>query len=321
MTAGVRIDPPVLCLTGPTAAGKSAAVRAVAERWPVEIINVDSATIYRGMDIGTAKPGADERARIHHHLLDIRDPAESYSAAAFRTDATRLVAEIRARGRIPVLCGGTMLYLKALEEGLAELPEARPEIRAAIDAQAAREGWPAMHRRLAGLDPETAARLAPNDRQRIQRALEVVQSSGRSLSDWLARAADRPPAGMAMQVISLEPSVRAALHERIALRFHEMMEQGFLQEVQALHARDDLNPDLPSMRCVGYRQLYAHLAGEYSLETAVMRAIAATRQLAKRQLTWLRARPERTRIDCLANDVTANATAQVIDAFAAFRPA
>ncbi len=307
---------PVVCLTGPTAAGKSAAVQALARRWPVEIINVDSATIYRGMDIGTAKPSREEQAQVTHHLLDIRDPAERYSAAAFCEDARRHIAQIRQRGHIPVLCGGTMLYLKALREGLAPLPQADAALREALEARAAQHGWPALHAELARHDPQTATRLAPQDRQRIQRALEVFHATGRTLSDWLAQARHASSDAVALQLISLEPADRAGLHARIAERFHAMMAAGFLAEVAALHARPDLTPALPALRCVGYRQLYAYLAAQTGLDAAVAQAIAATRQLAKRQLTWLRALPQRERIDCLADA----AHARVVDAVARLRP-
>ncbi len=300
---------PVVLLMGPTASGKTAAALAIARRWPVEIINVDSATIYRDMDIGTAKPGAEERAVVPHHLLDICDPAEAYSAARFRMDALRLIEEAHARGRLPLLAGGTMMYYKALQQGLAELPEADPCIRAQLEAEAARLGWPALHARLQAVDPATAARLAPNDSQRIQRALEVFLVSGVPLSRFIE---GQPAAGQTDDVqhlhfieVSLEPSNRTILHERIAARFDAMMALGFLDEVARLHARGDLSPDLPSVRCVGYRQLWAHLDGEYSLPEARTRAIAATRQLAKRQLTWLRARPHRRIVDCVSDGAIA----------------
>ncbi len=306
--------PLVICLAGPTAAGKSASTLALAERWPLEIINVDSATIYRGMDIGTAKPSPAEQAQVPQHLLDIRDPAQSYSAAEFRADALRLIDAIRARGRIPLLAGGTMMYYKALRDGLDDLPQADPALRAELEARAARDGWPALHAELARLDPVTAARLAPNDSQRIQRALEICQLSGQPMSALLGR--QRAAAGdddNRYLTISLEPSARAALHARIEQRFDAMLASGLLEEVRGLHARADLHPGLPSVRCVGYRQMWAHLDGEISLEEAREQGIAATRQLAKRQITWLRAQPERVIVDCLAAD----AVAQTIDAVAA----
>lgn len=306
--------PLVICLAGPTAAGKSASTLALAERWPLEIVNVDSATIYRGMDIGTAKPSPAEQAQVPQHLLDIRDPAQSYSAAEFRADALRLIDAIRARGRIPLLAGGTMMYYKALRDGLDDLPQADPALRAELEARAARDGWPALHAELARLDPVTAARLAPNDSQRIQRALEICQLSGQPMSALLGR--QRAAAGdddNRYLTISLEPSERAALHARIEQRFDAMLASGLLEEVRGLHARADLHPGLPSVRCVGYRQMWAHLDGEISLEEAREQGIAATRQLAKRQITWLRAQPERVIVDCLAAD----AVAQTIDAVAA----
>ncbi len=303
---------PVICLAGPTAAGKSASTLALAERWPLEIINVDSATIYRGMDIGTAKPSPEEQARVPQHLLDILDPVQSYSAAEFRADALRLIDDIRARGRIPLLAGGTMMYYKALRDGLDDLPQADPALRAELEARAARLGWPALHAELAALDPVTAARLAPNDSQRIQRALEICQLSGQPMSALLQRAQRKPDDANRYLTISLEPSDRAALHARIEQRFDAMLRQGLLDEVRGLHARADLHPGLPSVRCVGYRQMWAHLDGEIDLETAREQGIAATRQLAKRQITWLRAQPERVIVDCLAAD----AVAQTIDAVA-----
>jgi tRNA dimethylallyltransferase len=308
-----------VALAGPTACGKTAAALAVATRLPVEIVSVDSALVYQGMDIGTAKPTAAERAAVPHHLIDIRDPREAYSAAEFAADAARLVREIRGRGALPLLVGGTMLYFKALFEGLAAMPAADPAVRAALDADAAALGWPAMHARLAQVDPATAARLAPNDSQRIQRALEVWQISGRTLSDWHAgqtasaattagadglthrvaglspsAAAPLPPA----LFISMEPEDRAWLHDRIAQRFEQMLAGGFLDEVRALRARGDLSPDLPSMRCVGYRQAWEWLdaqAGDLPPDAATLRerGVAATRQLAKRQITWLRSMPGR----------------------------
>ncbi|MBQ2647173.1 MAG: tRNA (adenosine(37)-N6)-dimethylallyltransferase MiaA [Achromobacter sp.] len=309
----VSAPPLVICLAGPTAAGKSASTLALAERWPLEIVNVDSATIYRGMDIGTAKPSPAEQAQVPQHLLDIRDPAQSYSAAEFRADALRLIDAIRARGRIPLLAGGTMMYYKALRDGLDDLPQADPALRAELEARAARDGWPALHAELARLDPVTAARLAPNDSQRIQRALEICRLSGQPMSALLGRQrAAAAGDDHRYLTISLEPSARAALHARIEQRFDAMLASGLLEEVRGLHARADLHPGLPSVRCVGYRQMWAHLDGEISLEEAREQGIAATRQLAKRQITWLRAQPERVIVDCLAAD----AVARTIDAVA-----
>lgn len=304
----------VVCIAGPTASGKSASSLALARRWPVEIINVDSATIYRGMDIGTAKPEPEEQQQVRHHLLDIRDPSETYSAAAFCTDAVTLIRDIRARGNIPVLCGGTMLYYKALRDGLNTLPQADPAIRDAIDDEARRLGWPAMHARLAGFDPDTARRLQPNDSQRIQRAIEIYRASGRTMSSWLADPPRKPAPDLDFVTLSLEPSDRGMLHQRIAQRFHEMIERGLIDEVRRLYERGDLHPGLPSVRCVGYRQMWDYLDGQRGLDEAIGRAIAATRQLAKRQLTWLRSQPGRHRIDCLAPD----AALQVVDSFSRF---
>ncbi len=303
------MQPAILCLTGPTAAGKSATTLALAQRWPIEIIVMDSATIYRHMDIGTAKPSAEEQAQVPHHLLDIRDPVESYSAAEFVSDTEQCIQAIHQRGNHVLLCGGTLMYYKSLREGLNPLPPSNPTVRAELDAQAARLGWPALHTQLAKVDAQTAARLAPNDSQRIQRALEIYQSSGRSLSDWLATTTPQSQTNYTYHTLSLEPSDRAVLHQRIATRYQQMLKDGLVEEVAALHARKDLHLGLPSMRCVGYRQIWEHLDGEYKLETAIERAIAATRQLAKRQITWLRSDPNRHIVDCLASDKTA----QVID--------
>jgi tRNA dimethylallyltransferase len=293
-----------IVLAGPTASGKTAVALALARRLPLEVISVDSALVYRGMDIGTAKPTAAERAAVPHHLIDILDPAEAYSAARFVEDATRLAREIRARGRLPLLVGGTMLYVKALRGGLDPMPPADPALRAALDARAAAEGWPALHAELRRVDPASAARLAPGDRQRVQRALEVFLVSGRPLSAWQAGAASAP--GGDWPLVALEPASRAWLHERIAARFDAMLAAGLIDEVRALRARGDLHRELPAMRCVGYRQAWAALE---TGELAALRetGIAATRQLAKRQLTWLRSMPERHRIDCDAPDAMARA--------------
>lgn len=295
-------DLPILCLAGPTASGKSATTHTLAQHWPIEIIVMDSATIYRDMDIGTAKPSAQEQAAIPHHLLDIRDPAERYSAAEFSADALALIHNIRARGKLPLLCGGTMLYYKALREGLNDLPGADQALRDQLDEQARQEGWPAVHARLAQVDPETAARLAPNDSQRIQRALEIYLSSGRPMSAWLKDQRPTQDAGLRYITLSLEPSDRLRLHERIAQRYRSMLDQGLVDEVRALHERGDLHTGLPSVRCVGYRQIWDYLDGAVSLQQAIDQAIAATRQLAKRQLTWLRSEPDRRQVDCLAAD-------------------
>ncbi|AEB85902.1 tRNA (adenosine(37)-N6)-dimethylallyltransferase MiaA [Alicycliphilus denitrificans] len=302
---------PAVALAGPTASGKTAAAFAIADalapQLPVEIVSVDSALVYRGMDIGTAKPTREELAHVPHHLIDIRDPLQPYSAAEFVQDATRLIAEIRARGALPLLVGGTMLYFKALLDGMDDMPPADAAVRARLDAQAAAIGWPAMHAELARVDPATAARLAPGDSQRIQRALEVWHISGRPLSSFHTTktgAASARPMGAA-SLFSLEPQDRAWLHERIALRFHAMLAAGFLDEVMRLRARGDLHADLPSMRCVGYRQAWESLDGLHPLASLPERGIAATRQLAKRQITWLRSMPQRHAIACDAPDATA----------------
>jgi tRNA dimethylallyltransferase len=293
-----------LGLAGPTAAGKTALALAVARRWPVEIVSVDSALVYRGMDIGTAKPSAAERAEVPHHLLDLIGPEQAYSAAQFVADARRLIAEIGARGRWPLLVGGTMMYFKALVDGIDEMPAADPAVRAAIDAEAAAVGWPALHAQLALVDPATAARLAPNDSQRIQRALEVWRVGGTPLSA-LHRRADRatPPADG--KLIALEPAQRAWLHDRIARRFDAMLAAGFLDEVRRLRANPALHLDLPSMRCVGYRQAWQALdAGDPpDLRALRDRGVAATRQLAKRQVTWLRSMAHRHVVEADAADV------------------
>ncbi|TXI87978.1 MAG: tRNA (adenosine(37)-N6)-dimethylallyltransferase MiaA, partial [Cupriavidus sp.] len=250
-------------------------------------ISVDSAQVYRGMDIGSAKPDAATLARVPHHLIDLLDPSEAYSAARFRDDALALIADIRGRGRIPLLVGGTMLYYRALQYGLSDLPAADPEVRARLEQRAADEGWPALHALLAARDPVTAARLHPNDQQRIQRALEIIEISGATPSEFHAQAKSDGLPGRLVK-IGLNPASREELHERIAMRFHQMMEQGFLEEVRRLRARGDLNIELPSIRAVGYRQLWEHLDGRDSLPEAIERGIAATRQFAKRQITWLR---------------------------------
>ncbi|MDP1685668.1 tRNA (adenosine(37)-N6)-dimethylallyltransferase MiaA [Hydrogenophaga sp.] len=299
-------------LAGPTASGKSAASLAIAQRWPVEIISVDSALVYRGMDIGTAKPSPAELAQVPHHLIDILDPQQSYSAADFVRDTTRLVGEINQRGRTALLVGGTMLYFKALLVGLDDMPQADAAVRASIDARAAALGWPALHAELARVDPVTAARLPPFDAQRIQRALEVHEVSGQPLSSFQTGRTHNPDSPLAPgHLISLEPRDRAWLHARIAQRFDAMLAEGFLDEVKRLRARADLTTELPSMRCVGYRQAWELLdAHGNTLGTAQLAelrelGLAATRQLAKRQLTWLRSMPQRRVIACDAPDALA----------------
>ena len=301
MTCGAASGPPkALCLAGPTAAGKTAVALALAARVPLEIVSVDSALVYRGMDIGTAKPSAAEQASVPHHLIDILDPSEHYNAARFASDARRLIDEIRGRGRLPLLVGGTMLYFKALREGMDDLPAADPLLRAALEAEAAERGWPAMHQELARVDPVTAARLPPTDAQRIQRALEVWRQTGRALADWHGtadRAASAREAARALPMVSLEPASRAWLHQRIGERFDAMLAAGLVDEVRALRARGDLHAGLPSMRCVGYRQTWEALdRGDLTQLRAT--GTAATRQLAKRQLTWLRSITPRELIAC-----------------------
>jgi tRNA dimethylallyltransferase len=294
---------PAVLLMGPTASGKSALALALAERFDGEIVSVDSAQIYRHMDVGTAKPDAATRARVPHHLIDVIDPTEAYSAARFAGDAQAAVASIRGRGRLPVLAGGTMLYFKALAEGLSELPGADPALRAQLDARAAKEGWPALHAELTRVDPETAARLDPGDSQRIQRALEVWQLAGTPLSSLQGqRRAAGDSLGPALR-IALVPSDRARLHRAIALRFDAMLAAGLVAELRALRRRYPLRRELPSMRCVGYRQAWAHLDGEIDATALRERGIAATRQLAKRQFTWLRATAA-TAFDPYAGGVT-----------------
>jgi tRNA dimethylallyltransferase len=295
-----------LCLAGPTASGKTAAALAIATAWadtrPVEIISVDSALVYRGMDIGTAKPSAAERAAVPHHLIDIIEPSESYSAARFVGDAERLIGEIRARGRLPLLVGGTMLYFKALFEGLDAMPAADRGVRAALAEQLERDGLHALHRELRRVDPVTAARLPPSDPQRILRALEVFRVSGQPLSAFHSAKAARP----LPPLISLEPDDRGWLHARIESRFRQMLADGLVDEVRHLGERGDLHADLPSMRCVGYRQAWEALA-DGDLDALPERGIAATRQLAKRQLTWLRSMPQRQRVACDHPDALAQA--------------
>ena len=281
--------PTAYALLGPTASGKSTLAMALAARHPIEIVSVDSAQVYRGMDIGTAKPSAEERARIAHHLVDLVDPTQSYSAGRFRADCVDAIMEIQGRGKIPLLVGGTMLYYKALAHGIDALPQGDPALRARIDARAARLGWPALHAELARVDAAAAVRIAPGDAQRIQRALEVWELTGRPISELQKAAA--PPLPFELKAYSLIPEDRAGLHRRIAERFERMLRDGLVEELAALRKRYDLHPDLPSMRCVGYRQAWGFLEGEYGASELRAKGIAATRQLAKRQLTWLRSLP------------------------------
>jgi tRNA dimethylallyltransferase len=278
--------PRCVCLTGPTACGKTELALELAEHVPVEIVSMDSAMVYRGLDIGTAKPSAAVRARVPHHLIDIIEPTEAYSAGRFARDAAAIVREIAARGRLPLLVGGTLLYLRALREGLATLPRADVALRDELDAQARELGWPAMHARLERVDPVSAARIAATDRQRIQRALEVHALTGQPLSKLQGSAAQ--DGGLEIATVALVPEDRAALASRIERRFDAMVDLGLVAEVQNLRARGDLSKELPALRAVGYRQIWGHLEGAYDWQEARRRAIVATRQLAKRQLTWLR---------------------------------
>lgn len=284
-----------LLIAGPTASGKSGLALRLAELMPAELISVDSAQVFRGFDIGSAKPSVSLRERVPHHLIDIRDPEEIYSAGEFVTDALQAIEAVRSRGRLPILVGGTMLYFNALVRGIAKLPTANPDIRRVIDEQAATRGWPAMHAELVAVDPAAASKIHPNDAQRIQRALEVYRASGRPISEWQRDTTARHAWRFAR--LALVPSDRAWLHERIEQRFRQMMNEGFLEEVRSLRARPTLSSAAPSLRAVGYRQMWAHLAGETDLETAVGRAVVATRQLAKRQLTWIHADSEWERLD------------------------
>nr|WP_315475526.1 tRNA (adenosine(37)-N6)-dimethylallyltransferase MiaA [uncultured Undibacterium sp.] len=293
----------IIAIMGPTASGKTAAALAIAREVPAEIISVDSALVYRDMNIGTAKPNKEELAAAPHHLIDIIDPSESYSVAQFLSDSARLVKEIRARGKLPILVGGTMMYYKALMNGIDDLPPADAAIRAQLDADMAAIGAAGLHARLAELDPTTAARLKPNDSQRIQRALEIYMVTGQAMSSLIAQQT-RAAAPFELLSISLEPSDRSFLHERIAKRFDIMLEQGFIEEVRQLKLRPELNADLPSIRCVGYRQAWDYLDGSIDHKEMRERGIIATRQLAKRQLTWCRSIPERLIVDCIQDNVS-----------------
>ncbi|MBL8516854.1 MAG: tRNA (adenosine(37)-N6)-dimethylallyltransferase MiaA [Betaproteobacteria bacterium] len=291
--------PRAVFILGPTASGKSAAAMHLARHLPVEIISVDSAQVYRGMDVGTAKPSTAERAAVPHHLIDLIDPTAAYSAAQFRADASRLIADIHARGRLPLLVGGTLLYVKALEDGLSNLPEADANIRKGLEGEAARRGWPAMHAELARLDPVTAARLKPNDSQRIQRALEVFRITGKPMSALQGARSGRAAPFDALK-LALIPSDRAQLHVRIAARFDQMLARGLVDELRDLQSRFALQAHLPAMRCVGYRQAWEFLAGEIDAKALRERGVAATRQLAKRQHTWLRSMSDADTLDGLA---------------------
>ncbi len=298
--------PPAICLMGPTAAGKTDLAVALVDALPVEIVSVDSVMIYRGMDIGSAKPDAETLARAPHRLIDILDPAEAYSAARFRDDALREMAEITAAGRIPLLVGGTMLYYRALLSGLSTLPSADAEIRARLEEEAAEAGWSAMHRRLQAVDPVSAERIHPNDPQRIQRALEVFEITGMTLSE-LHQAPASPALPYRVIKLAVMPSERSVLHERIAMRFRAMLEEGFIEEVEGLMRRGDLHAALPALRAVGYRQVWAYLSGAMNYNEMVERGIIATRQLAKRQLTWLRAEVGVSHLDSLEKGLVGKA--------------
>ncbi len=279
--------PPAIFLMGPTASGKTVLAIELCRRYPADIISVDSALVYRGMNIGTAKPDAQTLNQAPHALIDMLDPTESYSAAEFRKDALAEMENISGRGRVPLLTGGTMLYFKALSQGLAELPEASPKVRQTIEQEAASIGWGALHQRLAGRDPEIALRIHPNDPQRISRALEVIELTGEKMSELQSRQQKQELPYRVLRIIAC-PQPRATLHQRIEQRFEQMLEEGFLDEMRALHQRGDLRPEMPSMRCVGYRQAWSFLEGEITFDEMRFKALAATRQLAKRQLTWLR---------------------------------
>ncbi len=296
----MHLDPqssPAICLMGPTASGKTALAIELVQRLPLEIVSVDSAQIYKTMDIGTGKPDAKTLTLAPHRLIDFLDPLESYSAARFCEDARREMADIRAAGKVPLLVGGTMLYFKALRDGLASMPAADERVRADILNQASAEGWAAIHTELAAVDPIAASRIHPNDPQRLQRALEVFRVSGRSLSDWQAMQSPLPDGGDAFVFLSIQPADRSVLHHRIERRFRQMLEDGLVEEVEALYARGDLGPELPSVRSVGYRQVWQYLSQEVGFDGMVERGIIATRQLAKRQITWLRSWPSLQNFD------------------------
>jgi len=297
----MSFGPTVVCLMGPTASAKTDIALKLADEFPLDLISVDSALVYRGMDIGTAKPDAETLQRVPHRLIDIRDPEEGYSAGEFVRDASAEIDASVERGRVPLLVGGTMMYFRALTEGIADLPEADATIRAAIDAEAEASGWPALHAELTAVDAVAAARIEPNDSQRIQRALEVYRISGKSLSEWQAGAAPKDRKDRYLKVALVTDS-RPVLHERIALRLQTMLDNGFVEEVQGLMARPGLTGDHPSMRAVGYRQICSYLQGHGSLEDAQQKALVATRQLAKRQLTWLRSEQQVTIVDPLETD-------------------
>jgi tRNA dimethylallyltransferase len=309
--------PLAVAIMGPTASGKTSAALQIAQQIPCEIISVDSALVYRGMDIGTAKPSAQEQAAVPHHLIDILDPSASYSVMQFRQDAIKLVSEINARGNLALLVGGTMLYFKGLRDGLDALPEADPTVRSELDSEFAQFGTPAMHQRLQALDPITATRLKPNDTQRIHRALEIIQLTGQPMSDLLDKT-EKPELPFQLMSFSLEPSDRSVLHERISARFDAMLtaQPSLIDEVKALRERGDLHLGLPSMRCVGYRQAWEYLDGVINEQELREKGIAATRQLAKRQLTWLRSMNPRDVVECDQPDAQSRAIAALERALA-----
>lgn len=304
----------ILCLMGPTASGKTQLAVELVQRFPFEIISVDSAMVYREMDIGTAKPSADILQRAPHHLINMRDPADPYSAAQFREDALKEIEMIFAKNKIPLLVGGTMLYFKALQAGLSKLPSADPELRAKLTAEGMEKGWATLHARLALVDPVAAKRIHPNDSQRIQRALEVYELTDKALSDWQSESKE-PGEYFDIYNFALAPADRAVLHERIALRFKQMLNEGLVEEVKHLFVRSDLSLETPSIRSVGYRQVWEYLLGHYSYEEMLEKGIIATRQLAKRQLTWLRAWPDVTWFDSEAPDLLSQVINKIQDIF------
>ncbi len=295
----------IMCIAGPTASGKSAAIAYLAKQRPIEVINVDSATIYTGMDIGTAKPSHEERKIIRHHLLDIVEPHQSYSVAQFCEDTLACIQEIQSRGHEPVLVGGTMMYYNALFKGLHDLPATDPAVRTQVTALVEEEGILSVYERLRAVDPDMANRLSPNDQQRVSRAYEIYLMTDKTMSEWLK--ADKPKGHEdKFQLMSLEPSERTVHHEVIRQRFYEMMDRGFLNEVRGLMQDARLHENLPSIRCVGYRQMWAHLLGQTTLDEAIELSVIATRQLAKRQMTWLRSYPNRMIVDSLSVNLNKN---------------
>ncbi|MHB1115774.1 tRNA (adenosine(37)-N6)-dimethylallyltransferase MiaA [Sideroxydans sp.] len=314
----MNIRPPAIFLMGPTASGKTGVAVELAQQLPIELISVDSALVFRDMDIGTAKPDAATLARAPHHLIDIIDPTEAYSAAAFRKDALHLMADITARGKVPLLVGGTMLYYKALREGLSPLPQADAVLRAELDAEIAQHGIEALHAKLAEVDAETAARLHSTDTQRVQRAMEIYRASGKPMSE-LIKQQEQEPLPYDLLSIALIPSDRSVLHDRIASRFEKMLSEGLVDELRSLRGKYPLQREMTSMRCVGYRQAWEYLEGEIDEAGLMEKGIAATRQLAKRQLTWLRSMPENMEVDCLAVDLYERVLAN-IDSKVRFSP-